>query len=115
MTDEQEVRFKTLRSLLFIPALNERFVSAAHTRRADGIILDLEDSITLERKAEARESLAKATKTIRGHGLPVVARINNRPELIKDDLRAAVLARVDAIMIPKAETVGILSQVDEWL
>ena len=32
------------RSLLFVPASNERFIAKAHTRGADAIILDLEDS-----------------------------------------------------------------------
>ena len=35
----------TWRSLLFVPVTAERFVAKAHTRGADVIILDLEDSI----------------------------------------------------------------------
>ena len=33
------------RSLLYVPANNPRFIAKAHERGADGIILDLEDSV----------------------------------------------------------------------
>ncbi|MGD9881716.1 MAG: aldolase/citrate lyase family protein, partial [Reyranella sp.] len=33
------------RSLLFVPMTSERFIAKAHTRGADAIILDLEDSV----------------------------------------------------------------------
>ena len=33
------------RSLLYVPANNPRFIAKAHLRGADGIILDLEDSV----------------------------------------------------------------------
>jgi len=35
----------TWRSLMFVPATGEKFVAKAHTRGADVVILDLEDSI----------------------------------------------------------------------
>ena len=38
------------RSLLFIPANNQAFVRKAHSRGADAIILDLEDSVPPEQK-----------------------------------------------------------------
>ena len=42
------------RSLMFVPATAERFVSKAHTRGADVVILDLEDSIAPAEKQAAR-------------------------------------------------------------
>ena len=45
------------RSLLYVPANNERFVAKAADRGADGIILDLEDSIPATEKASARAAL----------------------------------------------------------
>ena len=50
----------TWRSLLFVPVTSERFVSKAHTRRADAVILDLEDSVAPEAKAVARDQIAQA-------------------------------------------------------
>ena len=42
------------RSLLFVPVNVDRFVKKAHTRGADAIQLDLEDSIPPSEKDSAR-------------------------------------------------------------
>ena len=42
------------RSLLFVPMLEERFVAKAADRSADAVVLDLEASVSQDRKAEAR-------------------------------------------------------------
>ena len=46
------------RSLLYVPANNPRFIEKAHTRGADAIILDLEDSVPPAEKIVARERLS---------------------------------------------------------
>src|SRR3546814_3455433 len=46
------------RSLLYVPASAERFVAKAAGRGADGVILDLEDSIPPDGKVAARAALA---------------------------------------------------------
>ena len=48
------------RSMLFVPATNDKFIAKAAERGADAIILDLEDSIPPAQKANARAALAKA-------------------------------------------------------
>ncbi|WP_280952725.1 aldolase/citrate lyase family protein [Mesorhizobium sp. WSM3860] len=48
------------RSLLFVPTHVPRFVETAHERGADGLILDLEDSVPQDQKGEARDSLLNA-------------------------------------------------------
>lgn len=91
-----------LRSLLFVPADRpERFAKAAASG-ADAIILDLEDSVAVSRKADARESvfayLRDAVDVIR------FVRINPIDSgHLQADLAAARGA--DAIMLPKAEGV----------
>ncbi|WP_280174590.1 aldolase/citrate lyase family protein [Mesorhizobium prunaredense] len=45
------------RSLLFVPAHVPRFVETAHQRGADGLILDLEDSVPQEENAKHGASL----------------------------------------------------------
>ena len=42
------------RSLLYVPVNVDRYVDKAHTRGADGVILDLEDSVPPAEKAQAR-------------------------------------------------------------
>ena len=91
----------TWRSLLFVPATAERFVAKAHTRGADVIILDLEDSIPPAEKAAARAALPAAAAQIHGAGNEVAVRINRALELAIPDIAAAVMPQVTALMLPK--------------
>ena len=52
------------RSLLYMPADNERFLAKAQKRGADAIILDLEDSIAPGDKIKARKICKNAIKSI---------------------------------------------------
>lgn len=92
-----------LRSQLFIPALSARFVDKAHERGADAIIIDLEDAIAPQSKADARRSLAGVAQALSARGLPVFVRVNNDPALLTDDLEAATAAPIAGIFLPKAE------------
>jgi citrate lyase subunit beta/citryl-CoA lyase len=96
----------SLRSLLFVPALSEAFVEKAHTRGADAIIVDLEDSIAPEAKQAARTALAGVVARIASHGLPVFVRVNNEPALLAADLDAACAAGGSGVILPKAEDVA---------
>jgi citrate lyase subunit beta/citryl-CoA lyase len=110
----QRAPLPTWRSLLFVPATAERFVAKAHTRGADAIILDLEDSIPPAEKEAARAALAGATRTVGQAGADVVVRINRPLELAVPDIAAAVMPQVAALMLPKVmgpEHVRLLSEV----
>ena len=85
------------RSLLFIPAVAERFVAKAHTRGADVIILDLEDSIPPSEKEAARAALPGAANTIAVHGQEICVRINRPLELAVPDIAAAIMPEVSAL------------------
>ena len=76
----------TWRSLLFVPVTSERFVSKAHTRGADAIILDLEDSILPAHKAAARAALPAAVPRVAEGGADVVVRINRPIDLAVADI-----------------------------
>jgi len=115
MTGTSTISINTLRSLLFVPVLNDKFIAGAHRRGAQAVVLDLEDSIVLERKPQAREALDSAVARIRPHGLPLLVRINNVPEFIEADLRAAVMTGADAILIPKIDTAQMLHGVDKLI
>ena len=96
----------TWRSLLFVPVLAERFVAKAHTRGADALILDLEDSIVPANKAAARAAVAAAVPRVaqggpEGRGADVVVRINRPLDLAVPDIAAAVMPGVAALMLPK--------------
>lgn len=89
------------RSLMFVPVLAERFIAKAHTRGADALILDLEDSIIPSKKAEARAALAAAVPRVAQNGADVVVRINRPLELAVPDIAASVMPGVSALMLPK--------------
>ena len=89
------------RSLLFVPVTSERFVAKAHTRGADALILDLEDSILPTRKADARAALPAAVPRVAQKGADVVVRINRPIDLAVADIAASVMPGVAALMLPK--------------
>lgn len=89
------------RSLMFVPVLAERFIAKAHTRGADALILDLEDSIIPSKKEEARAAIAAAVPRVAQNGADVVVRINRPLELAVPDIAAAVMPGVSALMLPK--------------
>lgn len=103
-----------LRSMLFIPTLNDKFVDKAHLRGADAIILDLEDSIAQSEKSAARDRLAGVIDTLRGRGIDqIYVRINRALRLAVPDIEAAVLPGVAGLFLPKtdsAQQVRLLSE-----
>jgi len=104
----------TWRSLLFVPATGERFVAKAHTRGADVVILDLEDSIPPGEKEAARAALAAAAASVGQAGAEVAVRINRPLDLAVPDIAAAVMPSVGTLMLPKVmgpEHVRLLSEV----
>jgi citrate lyase subunit beta/citryl-CoA lyase len=102
------------RSLLFVPATAEKFVARAHTRGADVIILDLEDSIPPPAKDAARAALPAAAKLVGQAGADVCVRINRALEMSIPDITASVMPEVSVLMLPKLmgpEHVKLLSEV----
>ncbi len=92
------------RSMLYVPATNERFIAKAKERGADAIILDLEDSIPVPEKPNARAALGQAVPACRGTGSDVLVRVNRPIRWCIPDIEAAVAAGADAILLPKAES-----------
>ncbi|WP_420393746.1 HpcH/HpaI aldolase/citrate lyase family protein [Acuticoccus sp.] len=89
------------RSLLFVPVNVERYVEKAHARGADAIQLDLEDSVPLAQKAEARTMVREAARRVSTGGADVVVRINRPVRMALADLEACVWPEVGAIALPK--------------
>ncbi|MER9795301.1 CoA ester lyase [Mesorhizobium sp. M0213] len=92
------------RSLLFVPAHIPRFVEAAHERGADGVILDLEDSVPQNQKGEARRELPACVAKVGRKGAFVLVRVNHGLRALAADLDAAVIVGVDALVLPKTDS-----------
>ena len=97
--------FRARRSVLYMPGANERALEKARSLAADSLILDLEDSVAPDAKAEARAT-ACAAVTAGGYGRrEVVLRVNGLDTPWgKADMAAAVAARPDAILVPKVSS-----------
>lgn len=95
-----------MRSLLFVPGDSPRKLAKGLESGADALILDLEDSVAADRKAEARATaLAFLTEVGAAAARPrLLVRVNGLDTgLIDADLDAVVAGRPDAILLPKAE------------
>lgn len=99
------------RSLLFVPAHVERFIARAHERGADGVILDLEDAVPAERKPEGRAMLRASIASITRNGTAAMVRVNHNLRHIGQDLEAAVLPGLAALVLPKVEDAGFIRDV----
>ncbi|MBK1782470.1 CoA ester lyase [Advenella sp. WQ 585] len=91
------------RSLLFCPANSEKFIARAHERKADAVILDLEDSISILEKPQAREKLKQSIVRISQGGPDVLVRINRDLDLAVADIAAAVCPELYGLVIPKVK------------
>ncbi len=100
------------RSMLYVPANNPRFIEKAHTRGADAIILDLEDSVPRTQRDGARASLAGSASAVGQAGADVLVRLNRPWEETMRDIEAAVLPQVDALMVAKTESADHVAQVE---
>ncbi|WP_372023009.1 CoA ester lyase (plasmid) [Tistrella mobilis] len=93
------------RSYLFVPADAPRKLARALESGADALILDLEDSVTAERKPAARAMLREVLTEhrSRGTGPELWVRINPLDGgLALDDLAAVMPGAPPGIMLPKA-------------
>jgi citrate lyase subunit beta / citryl-CoA lyase len=104
------------RSLLFMPGSNPRALEKARNLPADGLILDLEDSVAPEAKGLARDQIAKAIAAGGFGKREVLVRTNalDSPWWM-DDITMAAQARPDGILVPKISSVEDLGRIARCL
>lgn len=115
MTSPLPEKLPLWRSVLFVPAHVKRYVDAAHTRGADAIQLDLEDSVPLDGKEAGRAVLGDAIKQLGEHPVDVLVRINRDLRNTVRDLECAIVAGVSAISLPKVQGADHLRLIDELM
>ncbi|MDN3516522.1 CoA ester lyase [Aquisalimonas lutea] len=101
------------RSLLFVPADNQRLLARAGGRGADACILDLEDAVAPGDRPAARDGLADAVARLAAEGPAVLVRVNGGMRDQVRDLEACVGAGLAGVLIPKAETPHALVEADK--
>ena len=103
-----------LRSLLFAPGDSPRKAEKALASEADGVILDLEDSVAPDGKAAAREAVAALLGRIAHPNLVVRVNPLSTPWYL-DDLAEIVPGKPGALMLPKCSGPGDLAALDHHL
>lgn len=99
---------KPIRTALFAPGINERVMTKALASGADAVILDLEDSVPIASKGEARALVTKVIDgaAAAGSGPIIYVRVNGSTTgFLADDLAAVVRNGLDAVLLPKVESV----------
>jgi citrate lyase subunit beta/citryl-CoA lyase len=92
------------RSMLFVPGGNEKVLAKGLGLDVDSLILDLEDSVALEKKASAREAVAEALKANDFGRKEKVVRINSiKTEHGGFDIDVVVRGRPDTLLLPKVD------------
>jgi citrate lyase subunit beta / citryl-CoA lyase len=111
-----EPALRPRRSVLYMPGANERALAKAETLPADALILDLEDAVAPEAKAEARDRVCEAAASGRYGGREVTIRINGAgTPWHDDDLRAAAAAGPAAVVVPKVDSAGAVHAIEKAL
>src|SRR6267142_426573 len=91
-----------MRSFLFVPADSERKLARGSSFGADGLILDLEDSVAADRKKTARDMALAYLRSASRAGPKLYVRVNALDTgLTLGDLAVVMQGRPDGIVFPK--------------
>ncbi len=99
------------RSVLYLPGSRERVLEKAKGLAADALIFDLEDAVAPEDKLAARDLVCEMVQ--RGYGARKrLIRVNGlESDWGEGDLKAAIAAEPDGILIPKVNTAAELQAI----
>lgn len=96
--------------MLYVPGDKPRAIEKARTLDADAVILDLEDAVAPEHKAEARANV-RAALLAGGWRVPVLVRVNGlNTEWEHEDREMALLSGASGLVLPKVEDDRAASQ-----
>jgi citrate lyase subunit beta/citryl-CoA lyase len=100
------------RSRLYLPGNQSKLMLNAGIHKPDGIILDLEDSVSPLEKEDTRYIVRNALRTLDFYGAERMVRIN-QGELGLKDLEFIVPHNVHLILIPKVESAEEINIIDK--
>ena len=107
---------RLLRSLLFVPGNNARFIEKAKILTADIICFDLEDSVPTEEKKSARNLIKNALTNRSQYRAEVYVRTNSPVSgMIPADLAEIVQKGIDGIVIPKVNDANEITKIEKIL
>ncbi len=100
------------RSRLYLPGNEPKFYANAGLHQPDGVILDLEDSVSPTEKDAARYIVRNTLLTTNFYGAERMVRINQLPRGL-DDLDFVVPHNLHVILIPKCESAEDVKKIEE--
>lgn len=104
------------RSMLFMPGDSLRKIAKAASLGADCIVMDLEDGVALNQKAEARQTIARAFQEVDFGRREKLIRINPlHTGMAYEDIHTTVGHRPDGYVIPKVESPEQIKEIDAIL
>jgi citrate lyase subunit beta/citryl-CoA lyase len=107
---------KRLRSLLNTPGNRPAMIEKAAGYGPDAVIIDLEDAVPLDQKADARAVTRQLVEDLAGRGLVVYVRVNGPASgLMDDDLDAIACAGLEGVQVPKVDSPDDVRAVDAAL
>ncbi len=102
MVGNEHIHVNLRRSALYVPAVNTRAMTKARSLDADMLLIDLEDSVALDRKMEARENAIRVISQGGFGHREVVLRINAlQSTSIDADLAVLAHCSPDGVLLPK--------------
>lgn len=92
-----------MRSLMFVPAHNQKLLDSSLRRDADVLLLDIEDSVPMYDKQTARDNIKNFVIRPEAQGKLIFPRVNDREsgELLKD-LYQLTIEGITGFMYPKS-------------
>ncbi|PDT13426.1 CoA ester lyase [Rhizobium sp. M1] len=104
------------RSVLSVPAINLRALEKSHSLDCDAVIFDLEDSVSPEKKGQARENLRGFFAGPPLEGKERIIRINSlSSEFGAADLDLAKALLPEAVLLPKVDEPGDVTDINDLL
>jgi citrate lyase subunit beta/citryl-CoA lyase len=110
--DAGTTRTRLRRSRLYLPGNEPKFMVNAGLYGADGLILDLEDSVAPDHKLGARYLVRNALRALSFGGAERMVRVNQK-QLGLADLDALLAHNVHVVLIPKVESPDEVREVDD--
>lgn len=108
--------FRLRRSVLTVPAVNARALAKVTDLDCDAVIFDLEDSVALGKKDEARRNLKEFLDQASLGWRERIIRINGVDSpYATEDMQLVLALSPDAVLLPKVEEPAVVQGAAEWL
>jgi len=117
-SEEETIMAKArpLRTSMYVPGNKEDWMRKAPQYGADALILDLEDSVPVPNKAEARALVRKMLEELGGEKPTLTVRVNRlETGLTGSDLEAITCPQLYGVLLPKVESPADVVEVDNLL